>query len=257
MKNTHLLLLLVLLTGCNSAPRNEGLDQPYISSFTELSDECIRELIRVIEPIGFEDDTLSIKNIHLLDVVFDTTLYSSEFLKDMYFIGIELLPNSYEMVILNINLQVGSISSCQILDNDQIVINNMIVYMGDFSSLSVCDCFKDKEKLLDATKTTTGMFRNVIWANAIYGYWKPSLNKEMGFERDMLNGTWKLQEENEVILLDTKFDTILIDTFKLQGDILTFQKSKLSFELATRTNNKLIIRDLNSKRYVQLVKQIE
>jgi hypothetical protein len=254
MKQLLIVLFLITLISCNTNRPNKDFEKPFIKSYEELNDDCTNIISEILEPYEFGNDTLIISKTYKLDVIFDSTLYSKEDLLSNYFIGIKFKPDLYELIVLNIDFKIGTITTCQILPNESLIINNMVYLFTDLTNLGKCEGLGIADTLVEYTANRKTMFRHKAWTNTMYGTWKPESSGQRRFKNERFNNLWVFKPEKGFLLININKDTLLVDDIDLQGEYLQLKKSEFEFEIATQSKTKILIRESGTEDFLFLNK---
>jgi len=242
-------LFLIFAVSC----KNKDLDRPFIRSYDELNKESTGIIRALLNPYEYQNDTLEIDKSYKLDLILDSTIYSTEDFKYSYFIGVKFKPDLYDLQIFNINFEIGAISTCRITPDDKITINNLDYLFTDLSKLKSLD-LNIPDSLFKQSYQKEPTFRHLAWTNTLYGQWE--IESKSKFIDNRFNNFWIFKPEKTLIFLNSSKDTLLVDTFDLQENSLLLQKTKMEFEVATLTKTKILIRETGSKDYIILSKMI-
>lgn len=255
MKQIIAVFLVIIAISCSNQQFDKDLDKPFINSFTELEDESVKILSEILKPYEFENDTLQIDKVFGLDVKMDTTLYTSEELEYNYFVGMKLKPDLYGLIVFNIDLKFGAITTCQVYRDENLIVNNYDYLFTDLTDLNNCKGLNIPDTLLNYTRNSKTMFRQLAWTNKMYGKWQVETINDTGFVDTQFDNTWIFKPEKGFILTDSNNDTLLVDSIDLQGNILNLTKSGLVFEIATQTKKKILIKEQDADYYRFLIRK--
>ena len=247
-------LLIITTYSCSKEPNNNILEKAFIISHVELNNKCKEALKEIIKPYEIEIDSFEIDKALMLDINFDSTFYSKEDLEYNYFFGIMLKPEYYDLIIFNIDLRLGAITTCEMLSDEKLIINNMGYLFTNLKQLGECKEFNIPDSLVAFTSNNKTMFRQKGWTNTMYGKWKPKIYAQYSFKDKRFNSIWKFSPEKLMLLENENQDTLFSDTFDLQGEYLQLIESKFEFEIATQTKSKILIRDLGTDNFITLTR---
>ena len=255
MKQIITFFLIIIILSCNNQQIDNDMNRPFIYSYTKLNKESLMILREILRPYELENDTLQIDKAFSLNIKLDTSLYSPEELLYTYFIGVKLKPDLYDLIIFSFNMD-GTISTCEILPDENIIINNNIsldtdlTKLKDIKELDIPDSFS-----LVRYAESKIMFRQVAWSSTMYGIWQQDTSNAVRFNDNLFNNCWIFKPEKEFLIVNSENDTLLIDNIDLQGDILYLVESGHVFEIATQTKRKIYIKEQNADNYSVLIKQ--
>jgi len=255
---TILIILIIptlLFIGCIDFNSKEISKQSYIETYTKVDNSCKEKLIKIIEPFGYEDETCKISEIYLLDVRLDSNIYERSQLLYKYFLGIEFEPDSCGTSILVIDTELGTISPCQTITGDKLIINNLWFLFTDIFQYGELDCIEIDESDFPHIIGQKTMFRQVIWTNGLYGSWKPDTIRGDRFENSIYNHDWLFLKEDIISITDLSQDTLLKDNFIFQGNDIEFKKTGERFEVITMGNDLILLRGKDQNRIIYLTKQ--
>lgn len=255
MKRILIGFLIISTISCGNQHTDKDLDRVYINSYTELDSECLKILSEILKPYEFENDSIQIDKAFGLDVKIDTTLYSDEELEYNYFIGVKLKPDLYKLIIFDIDLRIGAITTCQVYHDKNLIINNYEYLFTDLTDLNKCKDLNIPDSLLSYTRDSKTMFRQLAWTNRIYGEWHVEIINDTGFVNTQFNNTWIFKPEKGFLLKDSNDDILLIDSIDLQGNILNLTQLGQVFEIATQTKKKILIKEKDADYYRFLIRK--
>lgn len=173
---------LIVTISCNNQQIDNDLDRTFINSYTVLNNECVKILSEVLKPFEFENDTIQIDKAFGLDVNMDTTIYSAEELKYNYFVGVKLKPDLYGLIIFDIDLRFGgAITTCQVYRDRNLIINNYEYLFTNLTELKKCKGLNIPDSVLNYTRNTKTMFKQLAWTNRMYGEWQVEILNDTGF----------------------------------------------------------------------------
>jgi len=257
MRTRTIILIIptLLFIGCIDFNSKEISEQTYIETLTKVDNSCKDKLIKIIEPFGYEDEACKISEIYLLDVRLDSNIYKRSELLYKYFIGIEFEPDSCGTSIMVIDTDLGTISTCQLITGDKLIINNLQFLFTDIFQYGELDCFEINESDFPHIKGQKTMFRQVIWTNGLYGSWKPDTIRGDKFGNSIYNHDWLFLKEDRISITNLSQDTLLKDNFVFRGNELKFKKAGKIFEVITMGNDLILLRGKDQKRIIYLTKQ--
>ncbi len=255
MKHIFAGFLIIATISCSYHRTDKDLDSRFISSYTQLDNDCVKILSEILKPYELENDTIRIDKAFGLDLKMDTTLYSTEELKFNYFVGVKLKPDLYGLIIFDIDLRFGgAITTCQIYRDKDLIINNYEYLFTNLSDLKKCRGLNIPDSVFNYISDSKTMFRQLAWTNIIYGEWQVEAINDTGFVNSLFDNTWIFKPEKGFLLTDSKNDTLLIDSIDLQGSILSLAESGHAFEIATQTKNKVLIKEKDADYYRFLIR---
>ena len=148
----------------------------------------------------------------------------------------------------------GAVTTCEIMPNERLIINNYQYLFTSLTELLGCSEFHIPDSLVAHTSSSKTMFRQVVWTNRMYGQWKLDSENKEGFKNEKFNNSWVFSEENNFLLLNSERDTLFVDRFDLKGENLRLVESEKIFQIATYTQNGILIREKGNEDLISLIK---
>jgi hypothetical protein len=255
--NKILLGFLIIATiSCSNQKTGKDLDKPYINSYYELDNKCVELFREILKPYELENDSIRIDKVFRLDLNLDTTLYSAEELTYNYFIGVKLKPDLFHLILFDIDLKYGgAITTCQVYQDNNLIINNYEYLFTNLTELKKCKELNIPDSLFSWTNNSKTMFRQLAWTNKMYGKWQVEAINDTGFINTQFDNIWIFKPEKGFLLENSKNDTLLVDSIDLQGNDLKLIQSGYTFEIATQTKKKILIKEKTSDFYRFLIRK--
>jgi hypothetical protein len=225
---------------------DKRVKQPFIKSHELIQGECRQNIIDIMKPYKLEDSIHKLDNVYKLEIINDTTIYSDTYFKKLFFIGVTFHSDSLPLEIYCIDKDMGTISFCQSIDNEKLIILNMAQLYCNLETLSTCKIFGfDKEVILN-TANRKSIFRSIAMTTILYGSWERHNSEKKEYHNPVDNGIWQFKREDELLVVSEKGDTLLFDNFKLQGSKLSLKNSESPYSILSLTKKAIIFNENNT-----------
>jgi len=239
-------IILTLLCSCSVDNSDKRVNQPFIKSYELIQGECRQNIIDIMKPYKLEDSIHKLDNVYKLEIINDTAIYSDSYIKELYFIGITFHPDSLPLTVFCINKDMGTISFCQTIDNEKLIIYNMVQLFCNLETLSSCNIFGFEKEVISNTANRKNIFRSMAMSTILYGSWERLNSEKKEYHNPVDNGIWQFKRENELFVVSEKGDTLLFDNFELQGSKLSLKNSESPYSIISLTKKAIIFQENNT-----------
>lgn len=240
---------IILIISCDKTDTDK-LDYDFIESYYQLDSNCLNAIRQILAPSHIEDKEYKISKVYALNVKNDSTWPYPQRLSDVksIFIGLIFEPDSFDLNIMNIVPEYGSIYQCgSIENNSRLVIKNCRMKQSNLYPLGEQNCldFDTSFHFQHFTERQLGVWEGVN-PESLIGNWIRNIEDASRFQKEIFNNKWKLTKQKDFFIISDS-DTLLAAQYEMYSDTLFIRPDIDTFRIWSYTDDLLVLSKFGSK----------